>query len=92
MKKLFCDACGKDTHDSGHGSWAIDLHFWHDSKHIDLCSDCGRKAARLLGFAYDAGNILSIAQGEYATGEVDIRTIVQRPDAPLAGALGQEKR
>jgi hypothetical protein len=95
MIKMYCDACGEEAKDTGHGTWGIDLHFYSswrgkDTKSIVLCQKCGFRAAHFLGFCYDTGSILSIAQGQYATGESDIPVLTQNPDAPLAGAMEKE--
>lgn len=69
-----CDCCGKtipDPRGDGHGAWKIALTFvswWNqegDVREIILCGEgCGSRAARLLGFEYDTGKILSIARKE----------------------------
>ena len=71
-----CDACGQEITQEWDGgwSWDIGLRFrssWDpkgDTRLLELCQSCGSKAARLLGFQFDTGKILSMAQREYVTG------------------------
>jgi len=68
-----CDACGGDVFD-GRELWEIELRFvswWNpsgDARVMHLCGSCGSQAARLLGFCYDTGKILSVARGEMIDG------------------------
>jgi len=80
MQKELCDKCGKEI--TTIERWRIGLRFvssWipnGDTRLITLCGKCGWKAARLLGFAFDTGKILSCAREEYVT------------DATVCGANG----
>ena len=75
MIQILCDACGKPVdRESGHGAWEIGIRFrsmWNqegDVRVLQLCSTCGSHAAKLLGFCYDTGKILSLARGEMVDG------------------------
>ena len=75
MTKILCDACGKDTEPgSGHGAREIGMRFrswWNrrgDVRILQLCGHCGSQAARLLGFCFDTGKILSVARKEQIDG------------------------
>lgn len=70
MESIFnCDCCGKEVEREEY--WQIKLRFvsfWNnpdgDKRTVTLCMRCGVKAAKLLGFQYDTGKILSIARKE----------------------------
>lgn len=62
-----CDSCGAEI--GGDQSWQIGLKLdsmWRQNGGhtvvLKLCSKCGHQAARLLGFCYDTGTILSVAR------------------------------
>ena len=74
MTKHMCDKCGQEiVWETGNAGWQIGLKFyswWNpkgDERVISLCGSCGWKAARLLGFQYDTGKILSLARKESIT-------------------------
>lgn len=96
MQKTYCDAKGEEAREEApEGRWEITLTWFQretvrDSRCVDLCGNCGARAAKLLGFGTDKGKIISLAQDEYAwEGESSYRpnTSLAKPEALPAAAM-----